>query len=222
MEPDDLKAAWQSLETRMARSEQLQHAVLREARLARVHAHLRPMKIGHWLQVALGVGLVALGVACWTRNPAMPGLLVAGVAVHVFGLLTLVGGALTLGLAARVDYAAPVLVIQRRLAQLLRVHVLNAAVCGAPWWIMWLPVVVAFSGLGEGSPGPHTPTWIAWSLAIGGLGLTATWLHGWRHYARLAAAPPPDAGAPVNCADGSDGIRRSQRLLAELAEFEAG
>lgn len=221
MDANELRTAWQSLERRMARSEQLQRAVLHEARIARVRAHLRPMKIGHWLQAALGAGLIALGVACWTRNTDVAGLLLAGLVVHAFGLLTLIAAGVILAQAARVDYAAPVLVIQRRLAQLLRAHALNAAVCAAPWWIMWLPVVVACAGLGNVSPGTRTPAWIAWSLAIGGVGLAATWWHGWRRYVRRTGTPPPADAAP-GCADGSDGIRRSQRLLAELTEFEAG
>jgi len=149
MEPDDLKAAWQSLETRMARSDAVHLALLRETRLLRAKGQLRPLKIGHWLQAALGIALIVLGVACWTRNTDVAGLLVAGIAVHAFGVLTILGATATLVLAGRVDYAAPVLQIQRQLAALLRVYALNAGLCGAPWWIMWVPVVVAFAGLGE-------------------------------------------------------------------------
>ncbi|WP_394001055.1 serine/threonine protein kinase [Luteimonas sp. WGS1318] len=217
MDPQDLKTAWQSLEARMARSDQLHLAVLRDTRLQRARAALRPLKIGHWLQLALGLGLIALGVACWTRNTDVPGLLMAGVVVHAFGVLNIIGATLNLALAARIDYAAPVLVIQRQLAALLRAYALNAAVCGAPWWILWLPVVVAFAGLGEVPAGAGTPAWITWSLAIGGIGLAGTWLYGWRQRARTQAL---DANAPARCADGADGIRRSQRLLAEIQAFE--
>ena len=218
MEPDDLKTAWQSLEARMARSDQIQLALLRETKLARAKGQLRPLKIGHWLQAALGVGLIVLGVACWTRNTDVAGLLVAGIAVHAFGVLTLLGDAATLVLASRVDYAAPVLQIQRQLAALLRVHALNSALCGAPWWVMWLPVVVAFAGLGAAQATAGTPTWIVWSLSIGGIGLAATCIHAWRTRTRLLARPE----GPIDCADGADGIRRSQRLLDEIAAFEAG
>lgn len=217
MEPDDLKTAWQSLEARMARSDRVQLALLRETRLARAKDHLRPLKIGHWLQALFGLGLIALGVACWTRNTGVTGLLVAGIAVHAFGVLTLLGATATLVLAGRVDYAAPVLRIQRQLAALLRVHVLNAGLCGAPWWIMWLPVVVAFAGLGNAPTTSATPVWILWSLIIGGVGLAATWGYAWRNRARLLAR----TDGPIQCADGADGIRRSQRLLDEIAAFEA-
>ncbi|PBS12224.1 hypothetical protein CMZ82_10590 [Lysobacteraceae bacterium NML93-0792] len=77
MEHDDLKAAWQSLEAHMARSERMQLALLRETRMTRVREHLRMLKLGHWLQSALGLGLIALGAAFWTRNAGIPGLLAA-------------------------------------------------------------------------------------------------------------------------------------------------
>ena len=218
MEPDDLKTAWQSLETRMARSDAIQLALLRDTRLVRAKAQLRPLKIGQWLQAALGLGLIVLGVACWTRNIDITGLFVAGIAIHAFGVLTIIGAAATLVLAGRIDYAAPVLQIQRQLAALLRVYALNAALCGAPWWIMWLPVVVAFAGLGNAQTTSATPAWIVWNLAIGGVGLAATWGYAWRNRARVHARPD----GPINCADGADGIRRSQRLLDEIAAFEAG
>lgn len=218
MEPDDLKTAWQSLETRMARSDAVQLALLRETRLTRAKGQLRPMKIGHWLQATLGLGLIVLGVACWTRNTDVAGLLIAGIAVHAFGVLTVLGASATLVLAGRVDYAAPVLQIQRQLAALLRVYALNSGLCGAPWWVMWLPVVVAFAGLGNAPSSGATPVWIVWSLVIGGIGLAATWFYAWSNRARLLAR----TDGPVHCADGADGIRRSQRLLDEIAAFEAG
>ena len=219
MEHDDLKAAWQSLEARMARSDALQLAVLRETRLGRARGHLRLFKLGHWLQCVLGLGLIVLGVACWTRNTDIAGLLVAGLALHAFGVINILGATWTLVLAARVDYGAPVLRIQRQLAALLRAYALNSAICGLPWWIMWLPVVIAFAGLGDVPRGPGTPAWIIWSLAISTAGLAATGLYALRHRRRIVETPVATARA---CSDGADGIRRSQRVLAEIAEFEAG
>lgn len=218
MEHDDLKTAWQSLEARMTRSDAVQRALLRDTRLTGAKRQLRPLLIGHWLQAALGLALIVLGVACWTRNPDVAGLLVAGIAVHAFGVLTLVGAVSMLVAAGRVDYAAPVLQIQRQLATLLRIHARNSALCGAPWWIMWLPVVVAFAGVGNVQATAGTPAWIAWSLGIGGAGLAATWLYAWRNRARVLARTQ----GPIRCGDGADGIRRSQRLLDEIAAFEAG
>ena len=42
-------------------------------------------------------------------------------------------------------------------ALLRRFHAINATVCGAPWWVMWVLVVVGFAGLGPVDPAAGTP-----------------------------------------------------------------
>ncbi len=219
MELDELKQAWQTLGHRLDRQETIQWQLLKERKLDRVRGHLRPLLWGQALQFALGVGLIVLGVACWTRNIHVPGLLAAGIIVHAFGVVTAVMAGLTVALAGSIDCSAPVLRIQKRMAQLLRLQTLNSSVCGLPWWVMWVLVVVAFSGLGEVDPAAGTPAWIALSLGVGVAGLLGTWA--WAAWSgrrgrgsRLAAA------VDRSVADGSDGIRRGQRLLDEIAEFE--
>ncbi len=60
-----------------------------------------------------------------------------------------------------------VLAIQKRMALLLRFYTINANVCGLPWWIMWVLVIVAFSGFGTVDAAAATPLWIQISLGIG-------------------------------------------------------
>lgn len=213
---DDLGWAWEQLGEQMERSETLQLQLLREARLAGARRSLRGLLIGQWLQVLLGVGLVLLGVACWSRNPDVPGLLAGGILVHAFGVAHVALGGLTIGMAATIDYSAPVLKIQKQLALLQRFHNFNASVCGLPWWAMWLPVVVAFWGLDPQDPAAGTAGWVWLSLGIGVAGLLATWLHRW-HAARRAHMGEDD---PRH--DGCDGIRRSRRMLEEITRFERG
>jgi hypothetical protein len=214
MELDDMKIAWQSLDARLARHDRLQLELLRGHRLDAARRGLRGLKVGQWLQLALGIMLIVLGVACWTRNLGTPGLFATGVAVHVFGVITSALAALTLGLAATVDYAAPVTTIQRQLARLQRFYAFNANACGAPWWVMWVLVVVAVAGAGNpGATGP-TPAWIAWSFWLGIAGTLGTWAWAWHHRDRDGGDLQRD-----RC-DGADGIRRGRRMLEELAQFE--
>lgn len=218
MELDDLKQAWQALDRRLARQQELQWQLLREQRLQHVRRRLRPLLWSQWLQLLLGIGLIVLGVACWTRNMQIPGLLASGVLVHAFGILTAVMAALTIAVTGAIDYSAPVLRIQRKLAMLLRLQACNSSLCGLPWWIMWLPVVVACAGLRPLDPAAGTPGWIAGSLAVGLAGLVATWAWvGWS--SRRARIVEPD-GPGCTAGDGSDGIRSGLRLLDELARFE--
>lgn len=214
MELDDLKAAWQTLDARLSRQNQLQFELLRERKLDTARRGLRGLVVGQWLQLLLGVGLILLGVACWTRNTDVPGLFATGVALHAFGVLTTVLAAITVVLVGTVDYAAPVTTIQRQLARLQRFHALNANLCGAPWWVMWVLVVVGFAGLGKVDPGASTPAWIIASFWIGIVGTLATWTWAW-HRGRRA-----EADLERKHGDGGDGIRRSRRLLDELVRFE--
>lgn len=217
MEIDELKQAWHSLGQQLERQEILSRRLITDRNLEHVRTNLRPLLWGQALQLLLGIAVTVLGVTCWTRNLQAPGLLAAGILLHAFGVLTAVMAGLTIGLAASVDYDAPVLRIQKRLALLLKFQALNSAICGAPWWIMWIPVVVAVSGIGDATPHDGFPAWIAISLGIGVVGLIGTWIWGVRSL-RQAARNPSAPHRKV--ADGSDGIRRGQALLEEIARFE--
>ncbi|KAF1686521.1 hypothetical protein B1992_08215 [Pseudoxanthomonas broegbernensis] len=213
MELDELKQAWQVLGQRLERQETIQWQLLRERKLDRLRSGLRPLAWTQALQMLLGIGLIVLGVGCWTGNTGVPGLFWSGLLVHAFGVAHAALAGITLGLLGTIDYAAPVLRIQKQLSRLRGFHVFNAAVCGAPWWIMWLPVVVAFAGFGtRGQPGP-TPGWVAISLAIGVAGLLATYALAWRAHRRARSR---NAAGPFDNA----GVERARALLGEIAEFE--
>lgn len=213
MELDDFKSAWQALDARLERHDRLQVELLRERRMDQARRNLRPLHIGLLFQALLGLGLVVLGVACWKRNLDVPGLLASGIVLHAFGVLNIAFAGILTGLAAGMDLAGPVLAIQKRLRLLLRVQTLNSNLCGAPWWILWVVVVIGFAGL---APTPHagtTPAWIWINLGIGLAGTLATWAWSAR------AARKPD-GLHTRIDDGTGGIRRNLQLLDDLERFE--
>lgn len=215
MELDDFKAAWQTLDARLARQDALQLELLRGQKQLQARRDLRPLLFGTALQGLLGIGLVLLGVGCWRQNPDLPGLLATGIALHAFGVLNIALAGIVTGLALNIDYAAPVLAIQKRLRLLLRLQVFNSNACGAPWWIMWVLVVLGVAGLSPVRvpvPTP-TPAWIWISLAIGTLGMFATW---W--WAARGSRGRRDPMARMD--DGADGIRRSIRVYDDLDRFE--
>ena len=213
MELDDLKSAWQSLDARLAQQNRLQLALLRDRGIDKARRNLRPLLFGMLLQGALGLFLILLGIACWKQNLDVPGLLANGIALHAFGVLHIALAGMVSGLALSLDYAAPVLSIQKRLRLLLRLQVFNSNACGAPWWVLWVLVVIGFAGLSPARlPGP-TPAWIWISLAIGIAGTLATW---WWSARRTRG--PRDLLARMD--DGADGIRRNLRLFEDLQAFE--
>lgn len=213
MELDDFKSAWQALDARLARHDRLQLELLREHRLHQASRNLRPLHIGLLFQALLGIGLVVLGVACWKRNLDIPGLLAAGIALHAFGVLNIAFAGILTGLAMGIDLAAPVLAIQKRLRLLLRLQTLNSNLCGAPWWILWVVVVIGFAGLAPTPPAATTPAWIWISLGLGVVGTLATWA-----WAARAAGKSDSLHARID--DGTGGIRRSLQLLDDLERFE--
>ena len=213
MELDDFKAAWHTLDARLARQERLQLELLRGQRSDRARRNLRALSIGMALQAALGLGLVLLGIACWKQNPGVAGLFASGIALHAFGVLHIAMAGIVAGLASTADYASPVLAIQKRLRLLLRVQVLNSNLCGAPWWIMWVVVVVGFAGLSPEPAADGTPGWIWASLAIGVVGTVATW-------AWTARAARNRSGLYARIDDGADGIRRNLALFEDIEQFE--
>ena len=213
MELDDFKSAWQSLDARLALQNRLQLELLHERRFDRARRNLRPLLFGMGLQAALGLFLVLLGIACWKQNLDVPGLLANGIALHAFGVLHIALAGMVSGLALSLDYAAPVLSIQKRLRLLLRLQVFNSNACGAPWWVLWVLVVIGFAGLSPNASAGPTPVWIWISLAAGVLGTALTWI-----WAARAARKPQGLYARMD--DGADGIRRSLKLVDELDRFE--
>lgn len=211
MELDELKNAWQTLGRQLERHDAISLRMYRDSRLDAARKGLRPLLWGQALQMLLGVALVLLGVSCWTQHTGVPALLATGLLVHAFGVANIAMAAITIGLATSIDYAAPVLEIQRKLARLLRFYGINAQVCAAPWWVMWVLVVVAFVDL---PPGAAAPGWITISLGIGVAGLLGTWLYAWLR------KRPADADPGKPQCDGGDGIRRSRRILDDIASFE--
>lgn len=218
MELDELKQAWQTLGRQLERQDAMQFQLLRDRKLEHARRSLRPLVWGQLLQMLLGLGLVLLGVACWSRNTDAPALLWTGIAVHAFGVAHIALAGITIGLIGTIDYAAPVLKIQKQAALLQRFYAFNANACGAPWWIMWVLVVVAFAGLGEVDASAGAPPWIAISLGIGLAGLLATW--GWVLWRWYGGRGRPQRDEGCNVADGGDGIRRARSHLDEIARFE--
>lgn len=216
MEPNELQAAWQALNERIERSDALNLQLLRERKLDKLQRSLRPLAIGQVLQIALGIGLCVLGIACWKHNLHLPAYFASGIVVHAFGVANIAFGAITLSLIGTLDPAAPLLKIQTRFGLLRRFYGFGGAALGLPWWILWVPVMLAFAGLLPKAPDVPT-AWVWWNLGIGLAGLLATWAAFWwaqRH---------PQANALsrwlVDTAH-AQSLRRAQRQLDELRAFE--
>lgn len=213
MELDDFKQAWKTLDRRLERQAAIDLQLLRDARVDRARRGLRPLAWGQALQMLIGAAGMLAFAPYWVEHRHEPALFVSGLVLHAYCLGLVVAGALVQAGIARIDYAAPVLGIQRRLLALRRTYIVGGLLVGLPWWFLTAPLLVVLSG---GAILERAPSVIGIQLTVGAIGLVATgWFHRW-------AMQPQRAAFGRRLLDSAAGgsIRRAQAALDRLAAFE--
>lgn len=220
MELDELKSAWQALDRRLERQDAINLQLFKDRKLEKVRRSLRPLFWGQLMQILFGIPFVVLGVAFWTEHRDVFHLLAAGLSVHLYGVLSIAFGGITMGLLSRVDDSAPVLQIQKRLAKLRRFYVVSGLILGMSWWVFPIPLgmtIVGLIGVDLYAIAPRA-IWIGLTCGFAGLALTWLTLWGLRRWAdrtgRLSVLKRCDESAA------GESIRNAQRNLDEIAQFE--
>lgn len=209
---DDMKQAWQKLDASVQQQRALNLQLLKDNKTNQARRGLRPLVFGQALQLAMGVVFSIWAAAFWLTHLQPLHLLVCGLLVHGCGLLLIVFAARNLYLIRRIDYGAPVLDIQRRIAELraFRVRV-EAPVNALLGCFVWIPVTwmnLAWYGI-------DLWTWniMPWALACSAVGLVAVvavvWTMRWLGYTRK-----------IEDSSAGRGIVRAQVALDEIARFE--
>lgn len=143
MELDEMKLAWQTLDQRLARQQTLHLQLYRDSGMDRVQRRLRPLAWGLVLQLPLGIALMLWGISFWSSHLGDVRSMACGIAMQVFGTLALIVAGRTLAMVQGIDYAAPVLEIQRRIAGLrawrVKVEAPLFAVLGS---VIWIPALL--------------------------------------------------------------------------------
>ncbi len=217
MELDDLKAAWQTLDRRLESQAALNLHIFKDAKLDKARRGLRPLAWGQAIQMLCGVALIPVAVGFWSAHPDVAHLLIAGLIVHVYGVLMIICGGATVGLIRRIDYAAPVLVIQKQLGQLRRFYIRTNIGLGLAWWFFWMPLLMMFFMATFGVDlYANAPSVIYCGTAIGVAGLLLTWtFHRWsRHPSR------PRMAQMMQDSVAGTGLKKAQAVLDEIARFE--
>lgn len=217
MELDDLKQAWQTLDRRLQLDNSLKLHDLRERKLDRARGSLRPLFWGQVAQIALfGLPFIALAALLWMSQPQHASVIVAGVVLHAYGVLTIIAAGVVLGQLGKIDYSAPVLDIQKQLARARVLYIRSGMIAGLPWWFLWVVTLMVLAGLGDVDLLAKAP-WMVWSgLGIGAIGLLATW---WSH--RWSRRPErADFGRKMDDSLTGGSLRKAQAQLEELARFE--
>jgi hypothetical protein len=216
MELDDLKTAWHSLDRRLQQQHDLDLQLYRQNKLDRMQSGLRPLFWGQIAQILFGLLFIALAALLWMSHPVDAAVIVAGVVVHAYGVITIMAGAVVLAQMRRIDPSAPVLEIQKQLARVRTLYVRSGMVAGLPWWFLWIVVLMVLAGLGDVNLLAKSPGLVWSSLGIGALGLLGTWwFHRWsRHPSR------PHLAQTLEDSITGASLRRAKAQLDELMRFE--
>jgi hypothetical protein len=218
MELDDLKLAWSRLEQRLETAEALAFSDYKERKLDKSRAALRGLGWGQTVHCLLWIGIVATVARFWIEHRHVPHLLVAGLALHLYGVMTICAGVTQLLLIGRTYYTAPVVTFQRRLAELHRFRVISSLAIGLPWWILWVvATMVGAKWLLDIDLYTQSPAWIHVALGIGVAGISlCLWV------AHRFAGRPPQSPILRRMVDDLAGrsLLRAIRQLDEIARFE--
>ena len=216
MELDDFKSAWKTLDARLQRDSALQLQLLRDRKLDKARGKLRPLFWGQVAQMGFGLAFIVLASVLWSTRPETPSVIVAGIVMHAYGVLTVVAGGIVLARIRALDYAAPVLDIQKQLARARATYIRSGMIVGLAWWFLWVPLLMVLAGLNGGDLLARTPGFLWSGIGAGVVGLLGTaWFHHWARRPERA-----DFGRKLDASLTGASLRRAQAELAELERFE--
>jgi hypothetical protein len=217
MELDDLKTAWQILDRRLERQSALNLHIFKQGKLDKVRSSLRRLYWRQIVQILFGDALILFGILSSMRYHTVSHLLFCGLCMLVYGLLIVVLGGVTLGRISRIDYAAPVLEIQKRISALDRAHIVASLCAGLPWWLLWIAIFVLEVKANLGVDLFVTAPGFVWISGVVGLaGLVASW---W-FYLRSRNPGHPRLARTLHNAVAARSLRDAKNDLNEIARFE--
>ncbi len=211
MNPEEMKATWQHLNQRLEQQESFSRRLIRDGQMGRARDGLRPLFWGQAVQIVFGIALVVLGVSCWVENYSIWHRLIAGLVIHVYGVLAITLASVTVFKIKGIDYAAPVATIQKQLTGLRCFYVRCGLFAGMAWWLLWIPFFVVL-----GLDFVVVPPAFFWSTGVGVAGLLGCWaFHRWaRHPSRPQLAKWWDDGLT------GGSLVKAKQALEEVKRFD--
>ena len=214
LELDDLRRSWQALERKLEAQQALNLELATESRVDKAKARLRPVLVGQAVQAAVGIACTVFFARFWLAHLDAPAALVSGLLMHAWAVALVVSAVTELLLVVRINYARPVLTIQKYLGVLQYWRTRMAPLLGLAFWVLWLPLVEV---LLKHFTGADIAGWFLWTnVAVGVAGLAGT-VWGFR---RLRRRGYRFADA-IDADNAGCGVRSAQALLADIRRFEA-
>ncbi len=215
-ELDDLKSAWQALDSKLERQHALALHQFRETKAARFRSGFRPLVIGQILQIIGGALLALWGGSFWVDHLGATHLVIYGLSLHSYGLMMIVFAARDLFLIKQMDYAAPVLTLQKQIAALRRWHLRAGLWSGLAGCFIWVPLLLVFLYQRGADLWDRKPLVVGWFLATALV--SGVVFLGVVFWSRRAGAEK----LARNLEDNSAGrtVQKAQGILDEIARFE--
>ena len=216
MELDEMKLAWQNLDRRLEEHLSRNKKALLQEKLEKAPRKLRPLVWGQGIQIVIGSIMALMAAGFWSATSEIPHLFYAGISLHIYGLLLIAFGVAMQAMMSRVDYAAPVIEIQKQLARVRGLYIQYGTILGLVWWLLWIPLTMivfawafGFDIYAKGPPMMITSWWI-----IGFTGLIATLgFMAW-------ASKRPGLSKKMEDSAAGKSLNNAVKFLDEIAEFE--
>jgi hypothetical protein len=216
MELDELKSAWQVLDRKLARDSAINLALYRDRKLDQARSSLQGLRRGQVVQLIAGIGIILFAAVLWSRQPTAISIILAGVAVQLYGIACIISAGVVLNSMRSLDYSGSVLEIQSRLARVRRAYFLAGIVAGLPWWFMWMPFLMVLAQFAGVDLYANAPSVIWGGLGVGAVGMLASW---WLYsYSRDVSRPRLSRW--VDDAMTGRSLRKAQAQLEEVQRFE--
>lgn len=213
LELQELRLAWKELDRRLRQQQDLNLQVATEDRVRRARARLWPLVAGQSVQALAGVAMTVFFARFWIAHLQEPLALACGLLMHAWSVALVVSAAMELLLALRINYAQPVLTIQKYLGLLRYWRTRVAPLLGLAFWVLWVPLVEVLWKWATGAD--IGLRFMAWNLAAGAVGFAATlW---WFRHLRRRSSRFADA---IDADNAGCGVRGAEALLAEIRAFE--
>jgi hypothetical protein len=190
--------------------------MFKDGKSERAHKTLRPLWRGQVIQIAVGVVLMLQFAPYWVAHRHNLHLMACGLMMHAYGLMCVLTAARNLHLQNCLDYAAPVIEIQRRLAALRTWRLREALLHGATGCFIWIPLVlIGFEHVGADIwVTARSVVWADFASAAACLVL----MYGIVRWSRLPGHERFRATLDNTIIGRS--VRNTQAMLDEIARFE--
>lgn len=213
LELHELRQAWKELDQRLRHQQDLNLQLATGDRVRRAKARLWPLLAGQSLQALAGVAMTVFFARFWIAHLHEPLALACGLLMHAWSVALVVSAVVELLLAVRINYAQPVLTIQKYLGLLRYWRTRVTPLLGLAFWVLWLPLVEVLAKWATGAD--IGLRFMAWNLAVGIAGFAATlW---WFRHLRRRASRIADA---IDADNAGCGVQGAEALLAEIRAFE--